>query len=247
MRKIILMALILVSGRALFGQSTDEQLNRLMALNNKLLEYATSLANASESDTRTFQQKMIALMEEMIGITSQDPSLSESTANMIESLKQLKAELNEEMVTSTPPATFLKADEIIYNQRSRVHDGYGKGQYGASRDKGTRTHNGIDIIASPREKVLSPFEGVIVRETVPYKNDPSYRGILIEGTGSWKGYSVKIFYAEGLLSGQVRGGQEVAVVQDLQLKYPGITNHIHVEVRKNGILTDPFEIWQMSF
>jgi hypothetical protein len=145
-------------------------------------------------------------------------------------------------ITPVPIGVFMVA-----NQKSRLHDRHGSGQYAAPRDKGTRTHEGIDIISTAGENVFAPFEGTIIRESVPYENDPSYRGILMAGSGKWSGYRMKIFYVEGIFAGKVRAGGIIGKAQDLKLKYPSITNHIHVEVTKKGKQIDPLEIWQMSF
>lgn len=139
------------------------------------------------------------------------------------------------------------AEEIVSNLKSRVRDAYGSGQYGASRDAGVRKHNGIDIIVAPGEKIFSPIKGNIVRQAMPYRDDPNYKGIILKGIQEWDGYEIKIFYIEGLFSGQSFATQEIGYAQNLSLKYPGITNHIHVEVKYLGIQIDPFTIWQYSF
>lgn len=136
---------------------------------------------------------------------------------------------------------------IVENMKSRVQDKYGSGQYGASRDKGERKHNGIDIITIVDEKIYCPFEADIIRQTFPYKGDNSYEGVVIRGKGEWLGYEAKIFYVTGLISGGVTAGQHIAFAQDLTIKYPKITNHLHFEVKLNGQQLDPFEVWQMSF
>jgi hypothetical protein len=140
-----------------------------------------------------------------------------------------------------------QAKEIVSNQKSRVRDAYGSGQYGASRDAGVRTHNGIDIIVAPGEKIFSPIKGDIVRQAMPYRDDPNYKGIVLKGVDDWDGYELKIFYVEGLFSGRANETQEIGSAQNLTLRYPTITNHIHLEVRYLGILVDPFTIWQYSF
>lgn len=139
------------------------------------------------------------------------------------------------------------AKEIVSGQKSRVRDAYGSGQYGSSRDAGVRTHNGIDIIVAPGEKIYSPIKGNIVRQAMPYRNDPNYKGIVLKGIEEWDGYELKIFYVEGLFSGRANETAEMGFAQNLTLKYPGITNHIHVEVKYQGSQVDPFSIWQYSF
>jgi hypothetical protein len=139
------------------------------------------------------------------------------------------------------------ARAVVRNQRSRAYDRFGSGQFGVRRDGGSRAHHGLDIAAEPKELIFSPITGTVVREAFPYKNDPSLRGLVIKGTGGWADYEVKIFYAEGLLSGNVVQGQHIGFAQDLSKKYPGITNHVHVEVRCKGKVVPPNEIFAQCF
>lgn len=128
---------------------------------------------------------------------------------------------------------------------SRRTDAWGSGQYGAGR--GGRTHHGLDIIARPTEAIRSPIDGNVTREVHPYANDPRFRGLEIRGTGNWEGYEVKLFYVDGEFSGPVRAGQIVGRAQDLGVRYPGITNHVHVEVRDRGRELSPIELFGMCF
>ena len=77
--------------------------------------------------------------------------------------------------------------------------------------------------------------------------DSRYRGVVINGTGEWKGFEVKVFYVEGSFSGPVRVGDIVGQAQNVARKYPGITNHVHLEVRKNGKVLSPFEVFGSCF
>ncbi len=70
----------------------------------------------------------------------------------------------------------------------REDDPYGSGHYGAPR--GRRTHNGIDIKASPGQPVTSPVSGTFVRRANPYKDDSNYSGVFIKTDD---GREVKIF------------------------------------------------------
>lgn len=139
------------------------------------------------------------------------------------------------------------ASDIIKDQKSRIEDKYGSGQYGASRDANKRKHNGLDVIVTAGEEIKSPITGSIIRQAFPYKNDKNYEGIVIKGDGEWSGYEIKIFYVKGLFSGKVVNEQVIGHAQDLTVKYPKITNHVHIEVRVAGTSIDPFELWQYSF
>lgn len=138
-------------------------------------------------------------------------------------------------------------DIVLGGQSSRQRDSYGSGQFGSSRDGGSRSHHGLDIVARSGQAILSPIDGDVLREAQPYKHKPDVTGLVIRGTGGWAGYEVKIFYALGLFSGPVKAGQPVATAQDLNSTYPGITNHVHMEARKDGQLVDPLEAFGRCF
>jgi len=137
------------------------------------------------------------------------------------------------------------ASEVVVNQRSRRTDQHGSGQFGAKR--GAKLHQGLDIEAQPGEEIRSPIEGDVLREALPYSDDSSFRGLVIRGTGEWSGYEVKMFYVEGLFCGRATPGAMVGRAQNLTFKYPGITNHIHLEVRLNGRVLPPHEIYGLCF
>ena len=129
--------------------------------------------------------------------------------------------------------TFIKPTSGL----SRVRDYYGSGQFHASR--GRRLHNGLDLVSRPNEFVKSPIKGVLTREANPYRDDPRFKGVLIKGTGEFDGIEVKLFYVMGLKCGNVEQGEVIGTAQDLSIKYPGITNHIHMEVKEFGLVTSP--------
>jgi hypothetical protein len=91
--------------------------------------------------------------------------------------------------------------------------------------------------------VFSPIEGDVVRESRPYKDDSRYTGILIRGTGPWTGIEVRLFYVEGFRSGPVKPGDAVGRAQNLQPKYPGIGNHVHLEVREGSRVLSPEDVY----
>ena len=137
----------------------------------------------------------------------------------------------------------MRFASIVYgSMHSRTSDPYGSGQFGAPRDHHSRNHRGLDIVANPGDAVLSPIDGDVVREAIPYA---PFSGLLIEGTGVYAGYTVKLFYVEARACGRVAAGTSIGHVQNLQWKYPGITNHIHMEVRFQGRLLSPTDAYTM--
>ena len=124
----------------------------------------------------------------------------------------------------------------------RGSDPFGNGTFGASRDGGTRSHNGVDVVATPGQAILSPISGKVVRIAYPYATDHSYTGLVIEN-GS---YTVKIFYITPTIAigSKVSAGQKIAVAQNLAAKYPGIINHVHIEVYDSkGKLLNPTNLF----
>lgn len=128
----------------------------------------------------------------------------------------------------------------VLNGKARGSDRWGSGSFGAAR--GARQHNGLDIAVVKGADVSSPIDGVVVRKAYPYASDLSYTGVLIEGAGVHAGITVKMFYIsplESVIGFHVKAGDKIGSAQDLASKYSDITNHIHVEVVKDGVVIDP--------
>lgn len=119
-------------------------------------------------------------------------------------------------------------------------DGWGEGHFGAPR--GARTHNGVDIVARAGAPVRSPIHGVFVRVAEPYDDDALLSGLLLRGIGAHAGLEVKLFYVQPaleLMGEAVLPGHVIGWVQSLQLRYPGITDHVHLEVFDDDVRVDP--------
>jgi murein DD-endopeptidase MepM/ murein hydrolase activator NlpD len=120
----------------------------------------------------------------------------------------------------------------------RGFDKWGSGEYGAKR--GNRIHKGVDVSAYAGSVVLSDINGTIKRIGYPYdptgpKGDFRLLEIIAGET------LLKYFYVRPLLpvGCEVEKGDAIGVVQDLTEIYPGITNHYHFEVLKDGENVDP--------
>ncbi|XP_045432620.1 leukocyte cell-derived chemotaxin-2 [Pipistrellus kuhlii] len=107
----------------------------------------------------------------------------------------------------------------------RTRDGYGQGHYGASR--GSRPHQGVDVLCSDGSTVYAPFSGRIVRQAKPYrKNNAINDGVQISGGG----FCVKMFYIKPIrYSGNINKGDELGILLPMQRVYPGIQSHLHIE------------------
>lgn len=119
--------------------------------------------------------------------------------------------------------------------KRRGSDGFGAGHFGAPR--GSRTHKGVDLLASSGEAIESPVTGTVTKLGYSYGDDLSYRYVQITAGG----YDFRVFYVDP----SVRVGQEViadtviGLAQDLGRRYPGIPNHVHFEIKIDGEYIDP--------
>lgn len=116
----------------------------------------------------------------------------------------------------------------------RDHDNFGYGAFGASRDGGARRHEGVDYAARAEQTVAAPMSGFVTRIGYAYSADTSLK--FVEISNPALGYVVRAFYVDPVVAvGQaVRLGQAIGTVASLQSHYPGITDHVHLEVMKPG-------------
>ena len=129
--------------------------------------------------------------------------------------------------------------KYIANAVPRGTDDHGSGHYGASR--GSRTHNGIDYKVPVGADVLSPTDGIVTKIGYPYGDDLSFRYVEITCDDELKH---RIFYVRNdlcIVKGvKVLEGGIIGTCQDLTNRYPGITPHVHYEVKdQDGNFIDP--------
>ncbi|RYF95157.1 MAG: M23 family metallopeptidase [Caulobacteraceae bacterium] len=119
-------------------------------------------------------------------------------------------------------------------QAPRLLDAFGYGEFGASRDGGSRQHEGVDYTADADQAVAAPISGFVTKIGYAYGGDDSLR--FVEITNPALGYVARAFYVDpDVLVGQaVRLGETIGTVASLQSHYPGITDHVHLEVMKSG-------------
>ena len=110
-----------------------------------------------------------------------------------------------------------------------------------SRDGRSRFHEGIDICTVPGQPILASATCVPQRIADPYpdEKDGILLGLLVR---LMDGIEIKYLYmkpATGIMGRSVPKGTVLGVAQSLQHLYPGITDHIHVEVWIGGERRDP--------
>ena len=123
----------------------------------------------------------------------------------------------------------------------RDNDKFGSGLYGASRDGGKRTHKGIDYACYPNSMVLSVTSGVVTKLGYPYKDDPTYRYVEVTDHDLRR---FRYFYVKPTVSMNqmvIKGGI-LGKSQELNRRYNGITEHVHLEVKdQHNEFLDPGE------
>ncbi len=113
-------------------------------------------------------------------------------------------------------------------------DDYGCGRFGAERDAGGRHHEGVDFDAAAGQTVDAPISGFVSKIGYAYPDDQRYK--FIEIVNPALHYLARVFYVDP----RVREGQPVHIGQaigrdrSLEPRYPGITNHVHLEIGRIG-------------
>ncbi|WP_461141249.1 M23 family metallopeptidase [Spirosoma pomorum] len=133
--------------------------------------------------------------------------------------------------------------EPILNPMIVRKDKGGSGYFGTGRIN--RIHQGTDFVCEPGQPIYAPFSGTIIRESLPYADDTRWKGLLLRSDDG--SYECKLFYctlAEAV-GARVERNQLIAFAQGISAKYStGVTDHIHVEVRRNGVIKNPESLWK---
>ncbi|KQV55858.1 MULTISPECIES: M23 family metallopeptidase [unclassified Caulobacter] len=116
----------------------------------------------------------------------------------------------------------------------RGHDDFGDGEFGARRDGGTRAHEGVDYVAKAGQAVSAPMSGYVTKIGYAYAGDTELK--FVEITNPALDYAARAFYVtpDVEVGQSVRLGQPIGTVESLQGHYPGITNHVHLEILAPG-------------
>lgn len=113
----------------------------------------------------------------------------------------------------------------------RGFDAFGSGDFLARRDAGARKHHGVDYVAAVGQPVHAPISGEVSRLGYAYGGKSGLR--LVEIANGETKYTARVLYVDPSVEvgDVVVAGEEIGRAQDLGERYPGITNHVHVELR----------------
>ena len=115
----------------------------------------------------------------------------------------------------------------------RKNDKWGSGVFGASR--GERPHLGVDLSVRPNAPVFAPIDMEVYSTSMPYSNDSTYSGYKFTYHDGSNSYDGRLWYVNpdtSLLGKTIRKGEFLGYAQDLTLKYPGMNNHAHFQLRQ---------------
>ncbi|KAM8798843.1 leukocyte cell-derived chemotaxin-2 [Eudromia elegans] len=106
-------------------------------------------------------------------------------------------------------------------------DKYGCGYYGAPRENRKEKHQGVDVICADGSTVYAPFSGQLSGPIKLFHNGNAIDdGVQIKGSG----FCVKLLCIHPIqYNGFINKGQVLGKMLPMQLVFPGITSHIHVE------------------
>lgn len=142
-------------------------------------------------------------------------------------------------------STSLPLGPVLNPMIIRVDAG-GDGHYNSSRIG--RVHQGTDVRCKDGQPVYAPFSGKVIREAVPYADDKRWRGIVIVSDAAK--YECKLFYCypgADIVGTTVERGQLIGYCQDISRKYTsGVTNHLHIEIRKGGLIMNPETVFAVG-
>ena len=129
----------------------------------------------------------------------------------------------------------------------RGTDKYGSGAYLAPRNG--KVHNGIDIAFFPGTGIFSLRQGRVSKIGFPHNiHDPVKGHLRYVQITDIRGFEARYFYLNPeVVKGEIVGTVSIlGMTQTLQGIYPGITDHIHFEVKKDGQFVEPVKYLEES-
>ena len=110
-------------------------------------------------------------------------------------------------------------------------DAHGCGHWQAPR--GHRKHNGFDLAAYPKSKVLSPVEGLVSKIGYPYDPNGEKGHLRYVQITTADMLDFRFFYVSPSCEVGTRVKKEMPIgeVQDLTAIWPAMINHIHLEIK----------------
>ena len=125
----------------------------------------------------------------------------------------------------------------------RDKDLTGNGWYGAKR--GRKKHKAVDIIGTPGEDVFAPICGLVTKIGQVYAQTTRFKYVEITNDV----YRIRLMYCKPSvkLNQLVVECDVIGVLQDVASYWnPEMKPHLHIQLWKHGLLTDPEPLLKLS-
>lgn len=145
----------------------------------------------------------------------------------------------------------LTQPKLDFSWLIRGEDKFGSGHFGARRIHNGKedTHKGTDLLYAPGVALYTWEDFNAIRLVIPYPDGPAsdyLLGILLRRPDTHAGVvEFKLLYFDplpGAVPSHLPRGTAFGRVQDLGRRYPGISNHVHLEKWEGGTRVDPTSI-----
>lgn len=134
------------------------------------------------------------------------------------------------------------------------------GAFGATRAKwvkkgGRRVrveypHKGTDLVGNPWiTPLINPHRGEVTKIGIAYPREFRFHSLHIEFGHGGIHYKVVLLYVWPFcqVGDTVKQGTDIALLEDLRIRYPKVTPHVHMEVFRDGKRVDPMDYLVESF
>ena len=127
-------------------------------------------------------------------------------------------------------------------------DSYGCGNFGAPRDGRARKHKGQDYISTVGQPVFTPIDGRVVSTGAAYADGryPELTLVKIQSLSGVASFAFMYVLPVVQVGDTVTAGERIGTAQSLQARYPGIPNHVHIELAIGGLKVDPAPFFTTS-
>ena len=132
----------------------------------------------------------------------------------------------------------------VESRRMAEGDVWGNREFDAWRDNRTRKHAGVDLDAAPGDPVTPAVNGIVTKldwAYEPKEGQPAYR--YVEVTTDQGKVARHLYVKPSVEVGdRVESGKTlIGSAQDLSLRFPGMSNHVHFEMRDSGKVRPPLD------
>jgi hypothetical protein len=212
------------------------------AIHNQVARVRAAARTASKSST-------VALMA--VGLTAASLGIAEAAVHVTKFADWSSVPALARFTSGPAPGHFTVATRLVWEgvdldgdgqadianptgQAPRGEDAYGEGAFHASRDGGAREHEGVDYVATAGQAVEAPISGYVSKIGYAYPDDQTLKFVEIDNPALH--LTARVFYVDPSVNvgDAVAVGRPIGQAHSLQVRYRGITDHVHLEIAERG-------------